>query len=124
LTADPAAVINFFQNSSTGFAQNFGADLTNLTSSVDGVLNLDLAQNSTQQGDLTNQINNFKDQLANQKTLLIAEFSQVNAALESYPYLLAELNAAMGNPYTTSSANTTPTSGSSTSSTTSSSSTG
>jgi flagellar hook-associated protein 2 len=120
LTADPAAFLNFFQNSSTGFAHNFSADLTKLTSSVDGVLSLDLAQNSTAQSSLTDQINSFNDRLASQRKQLIAEFSQVNAALESYPYLLAELNAAMGNPYTTSSSNTTPTSGSSTSSTSSS----
>lgn len=115
LTANPAAFLNFFQNSSTGFAHNFSADLSNLTSSVDGVLNLDLAQNSTEQSNLTDQISNFNDRLASQKQQLIAEFSQVNAALESYPYLLAELNAALGNPYTPSSSNTTPTSGSSTS---------
>lgn len=116
MTADPAAFLNFFQNSTTGFAHNFNADLTNLTSIVDGPLNLDLAQNSTEQSNLTDQINNFNDRMASQKTQLIAQFSQVNAALESYPYLLAELNAALGNPYTPTSSNTTPTSGSSTSS--------
>ena len=116
MTADPAAFLNFFQNSATGFAHNFNADLTNLTSIVDGLLNLDLAQNSTEQSNLTDQINNFNDRMASQKTQLIAQFSQVNAALESYPYLLAELNAALGNPYTPTSSNTTPTSGSSTSS--------
>ena len=115
LTADPAALINFFQNSSTGFAHNFSADLTKLTSSVDGVLSLELAQNSTEQSNLTDQISNFNDRLASRRLQLIAEFSQVNAALQSYPYLLAQLNAAMGNPYTTSSSNTTPISGSSTS---------
>ncbi len=115
LTADPAAFLNFFQNSSTGFAHNFSADLTDLTSSVDGVLNLDLAQNSTQQSNLADQISNFNDRLASQRQQLIARFSQVNAALESYPYLLAELNAALGNPYAPPSSNTNPTAGSPTS---------
>jgi len=120
MTANPSAFANFFQNaSSTGFANNFSTDLTNLTDPVNGALNLDLAQNSTEQSDLTNQINNFNTQMATQKQSLLAQFSQVNAALESYPYMLAELNAALGNPYTPSSSNTTPTGGSSTSSTSS-----
>ncbi len=120
MTANPSAFVNFFQNASTGFAHNFGVDLTNLTDLTNGVLNLDLAQNSTEQTNLTTQISNFNDRMAAQKTELLAQFSQVNAALESYPYLLAELNAALGNPYTPST-NSTPTAGSSTSSTSSSS---
>lgn len=119
MTANPSAFLNFFQNSATGFANNFSTDLSNLTNSVDGVLNLDLAQNSTQQSDLTTQINNFNDQLASQKAELVAQFSQVNAALETYPFVLAELNAALGNPYTQSSSNSTPTAGSSSSTSTS-----
>lgn len=121
-TANPTAFLAFFQNSSsTGFANNFSTDLTNLTDPTNGILNLDLAQNSTQQTDLTTQISNFQDQMATQKQQLIAEFSQVNAALEDYPYVVAELNAALGNPYTPSTSNSTPTAGSSTASTTSSS---
>jgi len=117
MTGNPSAFLNFFQNvSSTGFANNFSKDLTNLTDSVNGVLNLDLAQNSTEQSNLTDQISNFNDRMASQKQELLTQFSQVNAALESYPYLLAELNAALRNPYTPSSSNTTPTGGSSTSS--------
>jgi len=117
MTANPSAFVDFFQNAATGFAHNFSTDLTNLTSSTTGVLNLDLAQNSTEQSNLTTQISNFNDRMASQKQTLLAQFSQVNAALESYPYLLAELNAALGNPYTPSASNTTPTTGSSSSST-------
>ena len=118
MTSNPSAFLNFFQNSNqTGFANNFANDLTNLTDPTNGILNLDLAQNSTQQSDLATQISNFQSQMATQKQQLITEFSQVNASLEAYPYVLAELNAALGNPYTQNSSNTTPTSGSSTSST-------
>lgn len=113
--ANPTAVLNFFQNSATGFAHHFNADLTSLTSWASGPLNLDLAQNSTEQSNLTDQISNFNNRLASQRQQLVAQFSRVNAALESYPYLLAELNAALGNPYAPSSSNSTPTSGSSTS---------
>lgn len=116
MTANPSAFVDFFQNATTGFAHNFSTDLMNLTDLTNGVLNLDLAQNSTEQSNLTTQISNFNDRMASQKQMLLAQFSQVNAALESYPYLLAELNAALGNPYTPSSSNTTPTGGTSTSS--------
>lgn len=120
MTANPTAFLNFFQNSATGFAHHFKADLTDLTSSVSGPLNLDLAQNSVEQSDLTGRISDFNDRLASQRQQLVAKFSQVNAALESYPYLLAEINAALGNPYTQTSSNTTPTAGSPTSSSSSS----
>ena len=115
MSANPSAFLNFFQNSaSTGFANSFSKDLTNLMDPVNGVLNLDLAQNSTGQTNLTNDISNFQDRLANQRQQLIAQFSRVNAALESYPFLVAEINAALGNPFTPQSTNTTPTAGSST----------
>lgn len=116
MTSNPSAFLNFFQNTSqTGFASNFANDLTNLTSPTTGILNLDLAENTTKQNDVATQISNFQDRMATQKQQLIQEFSQVNASLEAYPYILAELNAALGNPYTQTSSNTTPTSGSSTS---------
>ncbi len=121
MTSNPSAFLSFFQSSAqTGFANNFSSDLTNLTDPTDGILNLDLAQNSTEQADLTTQISNFQDQMATQKQQLITEFSQVNAAIEDYPYVVAELNAALGNPYTQTSSNTTPTAGSSTASSSSS----
>jgi len=100
LSTNPSAVLTFFQNtvagSPKGFATSFGTDLTNLTDPTQGVLNLDLAQNSTEQSDLSTEISNFQDQLAVQKQQLIQEYSQVNATLESYPYLLAEVTAQLG----------------------------
>jgi flagellar hook-associated protein 2 len=101
LTTNPSAVLTFFQNSASGsplgFANNFGTDLTNLTDPTDGILNLDLAQNNTEQTDLSTDISNFQDQMATQKQQLINEYSQVNANLEEYPYLLAEVTATLGN---------------------------
>jgi len=115
ITANPAAFQNFFQNaSSTGFANSFGKDLTNLTDPVNGVINLDLAQNSTEQTNLTNQINDFQDRLATQKQQLINQFSQVNATLEEYPYLLAEITSQLGY-LTPNSSNSSPTQGTPTS---------
>lgn len=114
LTSNPSAVLTFFQNSASGsppgFATAFNTDLTNLTDPTDGVLNLDLAQNNTEQTDLSTEISNFQAQMATQKQQLIDEYSQVNAQLEEYPYLLAEVTATLGNILPTSS-NTSPNQG-------------
>jgi flagellar hook-associated protein 2 len=119
LSANPAAVQNFFQNSSsTGFADNFNSALDNLTDPVEGILNADLAENQTEQGSLTTEINNFQNQLATQKIQLDQEFSQVNANLEEYPFLLQEVTQELSSisststtPTPPSSSNTAPTSG-------------
>ena len=89
VSASPAAMQSFFQNSTaTGFADNFKSDLTNLTDSKIGVLNTDLAQNQIQQQNITNDVTNFQTRLLAQQTELVKEFSQVNATLQEYPYLL------------------------------------
>ena len=119
LTANPAGVQNFFQNSSsTGFADHFNSDLTNLTNASSGILNSDLAENQTEQSALNTEITGFQSQLATQKIQLDQEFSQVNANLEEYPFLLQEvtqelssISSASTTPATTTSSNTTPTSG-------------
>jgi hypothetical protein len=50
--------------------------------------------------------------MATQKQQLINEYSQVNATLEEYPYLLAEVNATLGNILNPStSSNTSPNQG-------------
>jgi flagellar hook-associated protein 2 len=106
LSSNPSVVQNFFQNaSSTGFANNFNNDLTNLTDPTTGPLNVDLAQNSASQQDLTNSINNFETQLTAQQTQLTNEFDQVNASLEAYPLLLQQVTetlATLGSGSTTS----------------------
>ncbi len=93
ISSDPAAFQAFFQNAtSTGFANQFHTDLTNLTDPTDGLLNVDLAQNKTEQRNLSDSISNFQDQLAAQQTQLTKQFSQVNASLQAYPLLLQQVN--------------------------------
>ncbi|HLV88665.1 MAG TPA: flagellar filament capping protein FliD [Candidatus Sulfotelmatobacter sp.] len=117
LTSSPGAFLNFFQNaSSTGFANNFNNDLTNLTDPTIGVLNVDLSENKTQQKSLSDDINNFQTQLQAEQTQLTNEFSQVNASLQSYPLLLQQVTETLatmgtGNSSTSSSSNPTLTSG-------------
>jgi flagellar hook-associated protein 2 len=132
LNSNPAAVQNFFTNSNvTGFADSFNADLTNLTDPSTGILNADLAENQSEQNDLTTEITNFQTQAAAQQAQLTQEFDTVNASLEEYPFLLEEVTAALGSLGTSSastgitpSTNTTPTAGESTSGTSTTSTTG
>jgi flagellar hook-associated protein 2 len=97
LTSNPSAVQNFFQNSSqTGFANNFNTDLNNLTDPTVGPLNVDLAQNSAEQTDLTNSINAFQTQLSAEQTQLTSQYDAVNASLQAYPLLLQEITETLG----------------------------
>ncbi|MGD0570045.1 MAG: flagellar filament capping protein FliD [Candidatus Sulfotelmatobacter sp.] len=97
LATDPSAVQNFFQNASgTGFANNFNADLTNLTNPTTGPLNTDVTQNEAEQADLTTTISNFEAQLATESTALTSEYDAVNASLQQYPLLLQEVTETLG----------------------------
>lgn len=116
-TSNPAAVQNFFQNSSlTGFANNFNTDLTNLTDPTVGLINVDLAQNKAEQTDLSTSISNFETQLTAQQKALTTEYSAVNASLQAYPLLLQQVTETLGtlgsgNSTTTGSSSPTLTSG-------------
>jgi flagellar hook-associated protein 2 len=97
ISSNPSQVLNFFQNSSgTGFANNFAADLQNLTDPTQGVISLDLTENSTKQQDLSNSIADVQDRLSAQQTQLQTEFSQVNALLEAFPSQLQAVQVELG----------------------------
>jgi flagellar capping protein FliD len=97
LSSDPTPVLSFFQNTSrTGFANNFAKDLQNLTDPTLGLLNMDLAQNSTQQQDLSNSLTNLQDRMTAEQKQLEVQYSQVNALLESFPFQLQALQLELG----------------------------
>ena len=97
VAANPSAVQNFFQNSSgTGFANNFNADLTNLTNPTSGPLNIDLSQNEAENSDLSTTIANFESQLTTETTALTQQYDSVNASLQAYPLLLQEVTETLG----------------------------
>ena len=117
LATNPGAVQSFFQNApGTGFASNFNNDLFNLTDATDGILNVDIVGNKTQQQALTTQITNLQDSLTAQRQLLTLQYAQVNATLEAFPSLLLQVTSEIGalngnfsvNPSTV---NTTPNTG-------------
>jgi len=97
LNTNPAAVQDFFQGSSlNGFANNLNTNLTQLNNPVTGLLNVDLSQNQAEQTAVTNEINAFQQKLAIEKVQLLQEYSQLNASLEAYPYLLQAVTAELG----------------------------
>jgi flagellar hook-associated protein 2 len=97
LATNPGAVQSFFQNASgTGFASNFNNDLFNLSDVTDGILNVDIAGNKTQQQALTTQINNLQDRLTAEQQQLTLQYAQVNATLEAFPSLLLEVTSEIG----------------------------
>ena len=97
LATNPSAVQNFFQNTAgDGFAQNFNNDLANLTDATDGILNVDINGTKSQQTELTHQITDLQDRLSAQQAALTLLFSRVNATLQAYPSLLAQVTAEIG----------------------------
>jgi flagellar hook-associated protein 2 len=97
LAANPAAVLNFFQNASgTGFANVFNTDLTSLTSPTQGPLSVDLTQNQAEYNDLNHSITNFQTQLRLETTQLTSQYDAVNASLQQYPLLLQEITQTLG----------------------------
>ncbi len=86
-----ADIQNFFQSTRpTGFGSNFSTDLTNMVSSQ-GPIQLDLTEITQAQKTLTDQINQLEDRLAIKQTLLIKQYSQVNAALQQFPLLMQQI---------------------------------
>jgi flagellar hook-associated protein 2 len=89
---------NFFQAPSgqTGFAQKLSADLQNLTNPTQGLLNVAIAQNRTDQKAVQSTINDFEDRLVTRTAQLTTQYSQVDATLRAFPLLLAQINGELG----------------------------
>ncbi len=90
---------NFFQSldpANQGFAQTLSANLSNLTDPTQGLINLELSQNTTTDKGLSAQINDFEDRLAITQQQLITKFSQVNAALEQLPLIQSQIASELG----------------------------
>ena len=99
ITNHTADFQTFFQSldpANKGFAQNFSSDLLNINDSTQGLINLELNQNTVTQKALTTQINDFEDRLAITQQQLIVKFSQVNAALEQLPILQNQIASMLG----------------------------
>jgi len=98
LANNPTDVQNFFEGSAlNGFANTFYNTLNTFTSAADGAFKVDLSSISTTSAGLTSEINNFEtNYITPQKTLLTADFSKAEIALQSLPEEMQQLNAELG----------------------------
>ncbi len=96
--ANPAAVQNFFQQSTggNGYAINFGNDLMNMTNVATGPLYLDLQGVNQNQQDTQNQIDQFQANVTQEAALWLQEYAQVNSLLQTLPLQLQQLNSQIG----------------------------
>jgi flagellar hook-associated protein 2 len=92
-------VQNFFEGSAlNGFANSFNTALDSFTDPTSGAFTLDLAGISADNTALTNEINDFESNyIANQQTVLTANFSSAEEALQQLPTELKQIQAELGN---------------------------
>ena len=103
LSSNYQGVVNFFQGNSgsgTGSGQGFAASLLNIlttyTDPSQGAFTVDLQSISSENQDLTNQIDTFQRYLATQQTVLTAEYNTANIALQQLPQQIKETQAILG----------------------------
>lgn len=99
LVNNAGAVQSFFMGSAlNGFAANMTSALSTFTNAGNGAFTVDLNSISSTNTDLTNQINDYENlYIANQKTLLTTMYTNAEAALQSLPTQLKQIQAELGN---------------------------
>jgi flagellar hook-associated protein 2 len=98
LTNNPANVQNFFEGPAlNGFANSMYKALNAFTSPANGAFKVDLSSIAATNTSLTSQINDYETgYIASQQTVLNAEYSQAEIALQQLPTEMAQLNAMLG----------------------------
>jgi flagellar hook-associated protein 2 len=98
LTNNPSDVQNFFEGTAlNGFANSVYTTLNAYTSPANGAFKVDLSSIAATNKSLTSQINDFETgYIANQKTVLTAEYSQAETALQGLSTKMAQINALLG----------------------------
>jgi flagellar hook-associated protein 2 len=99
LTNNPNDVQNFFQGASlNGFANSMTNALSTYTQPSDGAFTVDLTGISSSSANITSEINSFESNyIANQQTVLTAEYSSAEVALQQLPQEMANIQAELGN---------------------------
>jgi len=92
LSNSPSAVANLFQGPDyvTGLAGQLYNDLGDITDPTQGVIALDENGINQELQDVTQTINDFNANLAQEQQQWTTEYSQVNATLQELPLLIAE----------------------------------
>jgi len=98
LINNSADVQNFFEGDAlNGFANKAYNSLNAFISPSNGAFKVDLSSFATQNTDLTKQISNFEtNYIASQKTVLTAEYSAAETALQGLSQKMAQINALLG----------------------------
>jgi flagellar hook-associated protein 2 len=99
LTANPSDVQNFFEGASlNGFANSVYSALNSYTNYANGAFTVDLSSISTTNSSLTMKINDFESgYIASQKTILTADYTAAETALQSISTTMAQINSLLGN---------------------------
>lgn len=98
LVNNPSDVQNFFEGTAlNGFANSVYNALNDYTSPANGAFKVDLSSIASSNADLTKQINNFESvYIASQQTVLTAEYSAAETALQGLSTKMAQINALLG----------------------------
>ncbi len=98
LTNDPTDVQNFFEGAAlNGFANSVYTSLNSFTNAGNGAFKVDLSSIATENTDLSTEISDFEtNYITPQQTLLTADFSQAEIALQQLPEEMAQLNSELG----------------------------
>jgi flagellar hook-associated protein 2 len=98
LVNNPSDVQNFFEGTSlNGFANSVYSAINTFTSPANGAFTVDLSGISASNSALTTQINNFETgYIASQQTLLTADYTSAEVALQQLPQEMQELNSELG----------------------------
>jgi flagellar hook-associated protein 2 len=98
LTNNPSDVQNFFEGTAlNGFANSFNNSLNTYTEPTNGAFTVDLTSISTESGNLTSEINDFEtNYIASQTTILTADYTSAEVALQQLPQEMQELNSELG----------------------------
>jgi flagellar hook-associated protein 2 len=98
LTNDPSDVQNFFEGTSlNGFSNSVNNALSSFTEPGTGAFTVDLSSISTSSASLSSQISEYESgYIANQQTVLTAEYSAAEIALQTLPTQMAQIQAELG----------------------------
>lgn len=92
------AVVAFFQgDAADGFANAFGQELTRLTDSVDGPLNVDMMGLDNTRKSLSDSIDDLEARLQMREQILTAQYTRINTLLQQFTLSQQQLAAMFGN---------------------------
>jgi flagellar hook-associated protein 2 len=99
ITNNASDVQNFFEGASlNGFANAMTTALNSFTEPANGAFTVDLKSIATSSANITTETNDFEtNYIANQQTVLTAEYSSAEIALQQLPTEMAQINAELGN---------------------------